>query len=342
VVGAITPWNFPSAMITRKVAPALAAGCPIVMKPAELTPYSGLALVELALRAGVPAGVLNVVLGDAKSIGEALTSSQLVRKITFTGSTKVGKLLMKNAANNMQKVSMELGGNAPFIIFNDADMTKAITGAMASKFRNGGQTCVSANRIFVQSGIYNKFIEQFSKAVSAIKIGNGLKPNVQLGPLINKPALDKVEALVKDAISKGGKVTIGGHLGKVSEEFGPITSGLLYQPTVISHATENMEIFSQEVFGPVAPIFKFETDEEVLKLANNTRAGLASYVYTNDVSRVFRVSEGLEYGMVAINQPMVSNPVAPFGAEELNQSIPVQFERLERVRSVMKEVRVLK
>jgi len=283
------------------------------MKPAELTPYSGLALVELAIRAGVPSGVFNVVLGDSVAIGKSLTSSQLVRKITFTGSTRVGKLLMKNAADNMQKVSMELGGNAPFLIFNDADMTKAITGAMASKFRNGGQTCVSANRIFVQSGIYNKFIEQFSKAVNSLKIGNGLKPNVQLGPLINKSSLDKVEALVKDALAKGGQVTTGGHLGKVPDEFGPVTSGLLYQPTVISHAVQDMDIFSQEVFGPVAPIYKFETEEEALKLANNTRAGLASYVYTNDVSRVFRISDGLEYGMVAVNQPVVSNPVAPFG-----------------------------
>jgi len=246
-------------------------------------------------------------------IGQTLTSSPYVRKITFTGSTRVGKLLMRGAADGVQKVSLELGGNAPFIVFNDADLSKAVTGAIACKFRNAGQTCVSANRIFVQSEIYQKFSDALTKAVAAIRIGNGMKTNVQLGPLINHQSLEKVEALVKNAISKGGKVTTGGGLGKPPAELGPVTGGLLYQPTVITHATPEMEIFSQEVFGPVAPLFQFETEEEVLKLANDTRAGLAAYFYTSDVSRMFRVSESLEYGMVGINQPVVSHPVAPFG-----------------------------
>lgn len=304
VVGAITPWNFPNAMITRKVAPALAAGCTVVIKPSEETPLSALALAELAERAGFPPGVINIVTGtDAKAIGAELTGSSLVRKISFTGSTAVGKLLMQQCAGTVKKVSLELGGNAPFIVFNSADVDKAVAGAIASKYRNAGQTCVCANRLLVQSGIYDTFIEKFTAAVQQQKVGVGTDQDVSIGPLINQKALDKVQRLVKEAQSKGARVLTGGHA----------LEGTFYEATVLADVLPDMAILQEEIFGPVAPVVRFETEEEAIKMANDTPFGLASYFYSSDVGQVFRVSEALEYGMVGANTGLISTAIAPFG-----------------------------
>ncbi len=307
VVAAITPWNFPSAMITRKVAPALAAGCTVVIKPSELTPLSALALAVLATEAGIPPGVFNVLpTNDAPSIGNEMTSSRIVRKLSFTGSTAVGKLLLRQCADTVKKVSMELGGNAPFIVFDDADIDKAVEGAIASKFRNAGQTCVCTNRVFVQEGIYDEFIKKFAEAAENQKIGDGLKDGVTIGPMVEEKAVASVQHLVEDAISQGATQLCGGkrHGDKDS---------LIYLPTVLAHATTEMKVFHTEIFGPVAPVFKFKTEEEVLRLANDTPYGLAAYFYGRDYARLWRVAEGLEYGMVAINGSSVSTTVAPFG-----------------------------
>jgi len=306
VVAAITPWNFPVAMITRKAAPALAAGCTIVIKPSEETPFCALAMAELAHRAGIPAGVLNVVTGtSAAAIGGELTSSPIVRKLSFTGSTPVGKLLMKQCADTVKKTSMELGGNAPFIVFDDADIDAAVEGAIASKYRNAGQTCVCANRLLVQSGVHDEFAEKLAKRVQEMQIGNGTTPGVEVGPLINKAAIDKVDALVKASIEQGAKVLIGGERHAHGE--------LFYTPTILSNVTQDMPVFTQEIFGPVAPIIRFETEAEAIEIANNTPFGLAAYFYSETMSRIWRVSEGLEYGMVAVNDGILSTEVAPFG-----------------------------
>lgn len=306
VVGSITPWNFPNAMITRKAAPALAAGCTFVAKPAKMTPFSATALAILAERAGIPKGVFNVVCGASSSaIGNELTHSKLVRKITFTGSTEVGKKLIAQSASTVKKVSMELGGNAPLIIFDDADIDEAVKGAIICKFRNAGQTCVCANRIFVQDGIYDAFAEKFASATKAMKMGNGFDDGVVIGPLVEAAAVDKVEEHVQDAVAKGAKVAAGGSRSNLGD--------LFYQPTVLTDATRDMAIFREETFGPVAPLFRFKTEEEVIELANDTEFGLASYFYARDLGRVWRVAEALEYGMVAINEGILSSEVAPFG-----------------------------
>jgi succinate-semialdehyde dehydrogenase/glutarate-semialdehyde dehydrogenase len=305
VVGAITPWNFPIAMITRKCAPALAAGCTVVIKPAEDTPFSALALAVLADEAGIPAGVINVVTGDAKQIGMELTTDPLVKKISFTGSTEVGKLLMQQSASTVKKVSLELGGNAPFIVFDDADLDAAVKGAMASKFRNTGQTCVCANRILVQDNIYAAFTEKLLAAVKKLKIGNGLDSDVQQGPLINQAAIEKVKEHIADATQKGAKILVGGKSHQAGK--------LFFEPTVITEATANMRLARQETFGPVAPLFRFKTEEEAIHLANDTEFGLASYFYSRDIHRIWRVAEALEYGMVGVNEGIVSTEVAPFG-----------------------------
>jgi succinate-semialdehyde dehydrogenase/glutarate-semialdehyde dehydrogenase len=305
VTAAITPWNFPAAMITRKVGPALAAGCTMVVKPSELTPYSALAMCVLAERAGVPAGVLSVVTGDSKPIGGELTSNPIVRKLSFTGSTAVGKLLMSQCASTVKKLSLELGGNAPFIVFDDADLEQAIAGAVASKYRNAGQTCVCANRIFVQGGIHDRFAARLAEVVSSMKVGNGLEQDTKIGPLIEEKAVAKVEEHVADAIAKGGKVILG---GKRREG-----AGSFYIPTVITGVRADMLAMREETFGPVAPLMKFDTDEEVVKLANATEFGLASYFYSRDVRRVWRVAEALESGIVGINEGIISTEVAPFG-----------------------------
>ncbi len=301
----ITPWNFPSSMITRKASAALAAGCPVVLKPAELTPFSALALAELGGRAGLPDGVLNIITGDSREIGGELCANVNVRKLGFTGSTPVGKILMKQCADTVKKVSLELGGNAPFIIFDDADLESAVAGAVASKFRNSGQTCICANRIFVQSGIYGAFMEKFTKAVEAMKIGHGTEDGVEFGPVINQAGVDKTKEHIADAVAKGGKIASGG-----AEH---VLGGLFFEPTIIDGATPDMKCFSEETFGPMAPIFKFETEDEVIKLANDTEYGLASYVYTKDLGRTFRIGEKLEYGMVGINSGLLSTEQAPFG-----------------------------
>ena len=307
VVAAITPWNFPSAMITRKVAPALAAGCTVVIKPAELTPLSALALAQLAQEAGFPAGVLNIVTSnDAPEIGSVMTESKIVRKLSFTGSTKIGKLLMRQCADTVKRLSLELGGNAPFIVFDDADLEEAVAGAVAAKYRNAGQTCICANRIFVQSGIYDAFTEKFAEAVKKQKVGNGLDEGVVVGPMVEEKAVQFVEEVVADAKNKGGKVLTGGQRHGASE-------GLIYEPTVIIDARVEMSVFSEEIFGPIAPVFKFETEEEVIALANDTNYGLASYFFGRDYARIWRVAEALEYGMVGINTGMISTAVAPFG-----------------------------
>ena len=306
VVAAITPWNFPIAMITRKCAPALAAGCPVVIKPAAETPLSALAIAELADQAGIPAGIMNVVVGtQAQMIGETLTNSSIVRKLSFTGSTAVGKILTKNCADTMKKVSMELGGNAPFIVFDDADLDKAIAGVMASKYRNTGQTCVCTNRILAQEGIYDQFVEKLSEAVKSLNVGNGLEDGVSQGPLISENAVLKVEDHISDALDKGGVIVAG---GKRHEK-----GGTLFEPTVIANATAEMKVAKEETFGPLAPVFKFSTEDEAIQMANDTEFGLASYFYTNDIGRVWRVSEALEYGMVGVNEGVISNEVAPFG-----------------------------
>ena len=304
VCAAITPWNFPLAMITRKVAPALAAGCPVVIKPAELTPLTALAAVELAVRAGVPAGVINIVTGiDAPAIGKVLCESDIVRHLSFTGSTEVGRILMAQCAPTVKKLSLELGGNAPFIVFDDADIDAAVEGAMASKYRNAGQTCVCANRLYVQDGVYDQFVKKFAAKVKAMKVGNGFDPGVVQGPLIEDAAVSKVEKHVKDAIKKGGKVVTGGKKLK----------GQFFEPTVIANASADMLCAREETFGPFAPVFRFKTDEEAIDAANNTEFGLASYFYARDVGRIFRVSEALEYGMVGINTGIISAEHVPFG-----------------------------
>lgn len=306
VTAAITPWNFPIAMITRKVAPALAAGCTSVVKPAEATPLCALALAELALRAGIPAGVLNVVTTARPSVvGEVLTSSPIVRKLSFTGSTAVGKRLMAQCAPTVKRLSLELGGNAPFIVFNDADLDAAVKGALASKYRNAGQTCVCANRLLVQDEVYDAFTAKLVAAVAALQVGPGMTADTQIGPLINEAAVNKVEHLVADAIRKGAQVALGGTRHALGGNF--------YSPTVLTQATPDMALAQEEIFGPVAPIFRFKTDEQAIALANDTRAGLAAYFYSRDIGRVWRVAEQLEYGMVGINDGLISNEMAPFG-----------------------------
>ena len=306
VVGAITPWNFPNAMITRKVAPALAAGCTVVIKPSELTPLSALALAELAEQAGFPKGVLNIITTkDAPTIGKVLTGSSKVKKISFTGSTKVGKIILQQSAETVKKVSLELGGNAPLIVFDDADIDAAVEGAIASKFRNAGQTCVCANRIFAQEDIYEEFVNKLALAVNKLQLGDGLKEGTNVGPLIEPKALSFVETVVENARSKGATVLTG---GKVSSE-----NDLIYEPTIITNPTKDMMVFQEEIFGPVAPVFKFSTEAEVIEMANDTQYGLASYFYGRDYARIWRVSETLEYGMVGINTGMISTTVAPFG-----------------------------
>lgn len=305
VVAAITPWNFPNAMITRKCAPALAAGCPVVIKPAETTPFSALALAVLAERAGFPPGVINVVVGEPQAIGQALTQNPLVRKLSFTGSTATGKLLMRDCANTVKKISLELGGNAPFIIFDDADLDQAVTGVLASKYRNTGQTCVCANRLLVQSGIYNEFTDKLVDKVRQFKVGNGLTEEIQQGPLINETAVKKVENYIQDALSQGAKIACGGK----RHELG----GTFFQPTVLTEVTPNMQMAQEEIFGPVAPLFRFDTEEQAIALANDTQYGLAAYFYSHRLDRVWRVAEALEYGIVGVNEGVVSTEVAPFG-----------------------------
>jgi succinate-semialdehyde dehydrogenase/glutarate-semialdehyde dehydrogenase len=305
VTAAITPWNFPSAMIARKVAPALAAGCTMVIKPSELTPFSALAMAVLAERAGVPPGVLSVVTGDAKVIGGELTSHPAVRKLSFTGSTAVGKLLMADCAATMKKVSLELGGNAPFIVFDDADLEAAVAGAIASKYRNAGQTCVCANRILVQSGIYDRFAAALVAAAEQLPVGDGLEPRTRIGPLIDDKAVLKVEHQVNDAKRKGAKVLLGGAR--------PAGGGSFYCPTVLGEVQPDMLVMREETFGPVAPLVRFVNDEEAIRLANATQYGLASYFYSKDLQRVWRVAEALESGMVGINEALISNEAAPFG-----------------------------
>jgi succinate-semialdehyde dehydrogenase/glutarate-semialdehyde dehydrogenase len=306
VCAAITPWNFPLAMITRKVAPALAAGCPVVIKPAELTPLTALAAAELAVRAGIPAGVLNVLTADGErsiAVGKVFCASDTVRHISFTGSTEVGRILMAQSAPSIKKLSLELGGNAPFIVFDDADLDSAVEGAMASKYRNAGQTCVCANRIYVQEGVYDRFVEKFSAKVKGLKVGNGFEDGVALGPLIEDAAVEKVERHLADAVSKGARITVGGK--KLSGQF--------FEPTVIAGATADMLCAREETFGPLAPIFKFKTEQEAIAAANHTEFGLASYFYSRDVGRIFRVAEALEYGMVGINAGVIATEHVPFG-----------------------------
>ena len=305
VCAAITPWNFPSAMITRKVAPALAAGCTIVLKPAEATPLSALALAVLAEEAGVPAGVFNIVTGDAPAIGQALCESPIVKKLSFTGSTEVGRKLMAQCAPTIKKLSLELGGNAPFVVFDDADVDRAVEGIIAAKYRNSGQTCVCANRVYVQRGVYDAVAEKLSKRVGELKVGNGADEGVVQGPLINEAAIKKVERHLSDAVSKGAKITTGGK---------PHTlGGTFFQPTVVRDVTRDMLFAQEETFGPVAPLFAFDTEEEAVERANDTIFGLAAYFYSTNTARIFRVSQALEYGMVGVNTGLISNEVAPFG-----------------------------
>ena len=310
VCAAITPWNFPLAMITRKVAPALAAGCPVVIKPAELTPLTALAAAELAVRAGIPAGVLNILSADAANsiaIGKVLCASDVVRHISFTGSTEVGRILMAQSAPTVKKMSLELGGNAPFIVFDDADIDSAVEGAFASKYRNAGQTCVCTNRFYVQDGVYDQFVQKFAAKVRTAKVGNGFEEGVNQGPLIEEAALEKVQRHVEDAIAKGGQVLAGGQRLKT------LGSGQFFEPTVVAHATPDMLCAREETFGPFAPVFRFKTEQEAIDAANNTEFGLASYFYSRDVGRIFRVSEALEYGMVGINVGILATEHVPFG-----------------------------
>lgn len=305
VVAAITPWNFPAAMITRKVAPALAAGCPCIVKPAPETPFTALALVDLAVQAGVPAEIFSVITGDAIYIGDAIFESDVVRKFTFTGSTPVGKMLLERSAKTLKKVSLELGGNAPFIVFDDADLDAAIEGALIAKFRNAGQTCVCVNRFLVQAGIYEKFIAALSLKIQNFNIGNGLEAGHDIGPLINANAVKKVEAHIQDALDKKGRLVVGGKKHIAGE--------LFFEPTLIADVTADMDVATQETFGPLAAIFKFETEQQAVEMANATEFGLAAYCYTKDLGRAWRMSEQLEYGMVGINKGLISNEVAPFG-----------------------------
>ena len=305
VVGAISPWNFPFSMLARKVAPALAAGCTIVVKPSELTPYSGLLWGLLAGQAGVPAGVLNVVTGDAVQIGTELTANPLVRKLTFTGSTRVGKLLYAQSAATMKKLSLELGGNAPFIVFDDADLDQAVEGAIAAKFRNSGQTCVCANRLYIQAGIYDEFARRFALRVRALKVGNGFEADVQQGPLINQAAVEKVEAHVTDALAKGARVLVGGQRHALG--------GTFYEPTLLVEATDQMLVAREETFGPVAALFRFQDEADAVAAANATEFGLAAYFYTQNLARTFRVARTLQAGMIGINAGLITTEVAPFG-----------------------------
>ncbi|MBB4570978.1 NADP-dependent succinate-semialdehyde dehydrogenase [Rhizobium leucaenae] len=305
VCAAITPWNFPAAMITRKVGPALAAGCTMVIKPASQTPLSALALCVLADRAGVPKGVLSCVTGSASDIGAELTSNPTVRKLSFTGSTEIGKALMAQCAQTVKRTSMELGGNAPFIVFDDADVEAAVKGAIASKYRNAGQTCVCANRFLVQSGIHDAFVKRLAEVVSGLKVGSGFDEDVQIGPLIDDKAVAKVEELVSDAVGRGGRVVAGGRRHALGHRF--------FEATVLADVSPDAQIFAEEIFGPVAPVFRFDTEEEAIRLANNTQFGLAAYFYGRDIARVWRVAEALEYGIVGINEGLISTEVAPFG-----------------------------
>lgn len=305
VVAAITPWNFPIAMITRKVAPALAAGCTTVVKPASATPFSALAIAVLAEKAGVPAGVLNVVTGSARAIGGEMTENPDVQKVTFTGSTEIGKMLMRQSASTVKKVSMELGGNAPFIVFDDADIEAAVEGVIASKYRNTGQTCVCTNRILVQSGIHDAFVSRLAERVQDLVVADGFEDGAQQGPLIDMAAVEKVEEHIADALGKGAKIAIGG----TRHELG----GTFFQPTMLTGVTGEMAIAREETFGPLAPVFRFETEEEAISMANDTEFGLAAYFYSRDIGRIWRVGEALEYGMVGINEGIISTEVAPFG-----------------------------
>ncbi|HPV31440.1 MAG TPA: NAD-dependent succinate-semialdehyde dehydrogenase, partial [Methylotenera sp.] len=305
VTAAITPWNFPVAMITRKAAPALAAGCSMIIKPAENTPLSAIALAVLAEEAGVPAGVLQVLTGKAREIGAVLCESPIVTKLSFTGSTEVGRILMRQCADTIKKLSLELGGNAPFIVFDDADLDAAVEGAMVSKFRNAGQTCVCANRLFVQDGVFDAFAAKLAAKVATLKVGDGTAEGVTQGPLIDNAAVEKVESHVADAVAKGATLLQGGKRHA--------NGGTFYEPTVLADVSPNALIFKEETFGPVAPLFRFKTDEDVIAMANNTEFGLASYFYSRDIGRIWRVAEALEYGMVGVNTGMISNEVAPFG-----------------------------
>jgi succinate-semialdehyde dehydrogenase/glutarate-semialdehyde dehydrogenase len=311
VCAAITPWNFPIAMITRKVAPALAAGCPVLIKPAEATPLSALAVAELAQRAGMPPGVLNVITADADrsiEVGQALCASDVVRHLSFTGSTEVGRILMKQCAPTVKKLSLELGGNAPFIVFDDADLDAAVEGALVSKYRNAGQTCVCANRLYAQADIYERFVEKLTAKVAEMRVGNGFDAGVTQGPLIDDQALAKVEELLGDAIAKGAQVRTGGQRAVV-----PGGQGAFFQPTVLSNVNATMRVAREEIFGPVAPVFKFDTEAEAIAMANDTEFGLASYFFSRDIGRIWRVSEGLEYGMVGVNTGVISTCEVPFG-----------------------------
>ena len=305
VCAAITPWNFPSAMITRKAGPALAAGCPMVLKPAAQTPFSALALAELAHRAGVPSGIFSVVTGKASAIGGEMTANPIVRKLTFTGSTQIGQLLMRQSADTVKKLSLELGGNAPFIVFDDADLDAAVEGAMASKFRNSGQTCVCANRLYVQDKVYDAFVEKLRVAVQKLHVGDGSIAGVNQGPLIDQNAVAKVEEHIADAVAKGAKVELGGKRHALGHTF--------FEPTILSSVTQAMNVAREETFGPLAPVFRFHSDDEVIAMANDTEFGLASYFYSRDIGRIYKVAEQLEYGMVGINTGLISNEVAPFG-----------------------------
>lgn len=305
VVAAITPWNFPSSMLARKIAPALAAGCTVVVKPASQTPYSALAWGVLAEEAGFPRGTVNIVTGAAGEIGDELCANPLIKKITFTGSTPVGKMLMQKAASTVKKVSMELGGNAPFLVFEDADLDRAVEGAMVAKFRNSGQTCVCTNRFFVQDGIYDAFVEKLAAATAKLKVGSGLEAGVTQGPLIDEKAVEKVEEFVSDATAKGARIVAGGKRHALGGSF--------FEPTVIAEAMPDMLFMKEEIFGPVAPVFRFGSEEEAIRLANDTEFGLACYFYTADLGRAFRVSEGLKYGMVGVNEGLITTPEAPFG-----------------------------
>ena len=305
VCAAITPWNFPSAMITRKTGPALASGCTMVLKPAEQTPFSALALAELAHRAGIPKGVFSVITGDAPAIGKEICANPIVRKVSFTGSTEVGRILMRQSADTIKKLSLELGGNAPFIVFDDADLDAAVAGALASKYRNAGQTCVSANRIFVQDGVYDAFAEKLAAKARELKVGRGTEAGVAIGPLIDSQGLAKVQEHVADAVAKGAKVLAGGKPAALG--------GLFYEPTVLVNVTRDMRLMREETFGPVAPLIRFKTEQEAIEMANNTEFGLAGYFYSRDVGRIFRVAEAIETGMVCVNSGILSTEVAPFG-----------------------------
>jgi succinate-semialdehyde dehydrogenase/glutarate-semialdehyde dehydrogenase len=305
VVGMITPWNFPSSMLARKVGPALAAGCPVVAKPATATPYSGLAWAALCEEVGFPTGVVNIVTGSARAIGGAIMDSPEVRKVTFTGSTEVGKELIRQSADTVKKVSMELGGNAPFLVFEDADLDEAVKGAMVSKFRNAGQTCVCANRFYVQSSVHDAFVEKLVAATAKMKVGDGLEDGVEQGPMIDDESVAKVEELVADAVGKGGQVALGGNRHALGQTF--------YEPTVITGATQNMRVAKEEIFGPMAPVFKFDTIDDAISMANDTEFGLCAYAYTREIGQIMRLNEGLEYGMIGVNSGLITTVEAPFG-----------------------------